>query len=143
VLRRWGPTRLQTVTYVEAVPVVGTTGFGLQQTTLGQAVQPMNAVVAAVVGVGLPPIDLSLTDGGFMPNLMTGANVQADFPARFAQQYVVAGEPCVRFNSQIPGGGGWNVPITATKSSFEHSWSWSGRRPTSSNTAKASISSAY
>jgi hypothetical protein len=51
---------------------------------------------------------------------MTGANVQADFPARFAQQYVVAGEPCVRFNSRIPGGGGWNVPITATKSSFEH-----------------------
>jgi hypothetical protein len=40
---------------VEAIPAVGTNGFGLQQTTLGQAVQPMTAIVAAVVGVGLPP----------------------------------------------------------------------------------------
>ena len=104
---------------VEAIPIVNNPGFGLQQTTLGQAQQPMNAIVAAVVGVGLPPINLSLCPGG-LPNLMVGANVQADFAARFAAQYLVAGEVCVRFNSQIPGGGGWDVPIQATDYSFEH-----------------------
>ena len=104
---------------VEAIPAVGTNGFGLQQTTLGQAVQPITAVVAAVVGVGLPPINLTLSPGG-LPELMVGANVQADFAARFAQQYVVAGEMCARFDSQIQGGGGWDVPITASNCSFEH-----------------------
>eukprot|EP00966_Prymnesium_polylepis_P242764 5614210-Prymnesium_polylepis.1 len=106
---------------VESVQVVGFKGFALNRTTVGVAAAPAPGMVPAVAVAGAGAVNLPATAGG-LPNLMVGANVQADFAARFAaaQQYLHAGETCIRFDSQIPGGGGWDVPITASTASFEH-----------------------
>ena len=106
---------------VEAVPVVGYKGFILQLTTAGQAAAGAPGMVAAVAVAGAAPVNLAATAGG-LPSLMNAANVQADYAARFAaaQQVMHGGNLCIRWDSQIPGGGGWHVPVSASTANWEH-----------------------
>eukprot|EP00966_Prymnesium_polylepis_P222261 5142324-Prymnesium_polylepis.1 len=106
---------------VEAVPVVGFKGFILQLTTPGQAAAGAPGMVAAVAVAGAAPVNLAATAGG-LPSLMNAVNVQADFAARFAaaQQVLHGNTHYIRWDSQIPGGGGWDVPVSASFAHVEH-----------------------
>jgi len=108
---------------VEAAPVVGYKGFVLQLTTAGQAAAGAPGMVAAVAVAGAAPVNLAATAGG-LPNLMNAANVQADHAARFAaaQHVMHGGNLCIRWDSQIPGGDGWHVPVQASSANAEHTF---------------------
>ena len=105
---------------VEALPKPGYPGFFLQATLAGLPAAPLGPVPASAVA-GAPIIDLRLTPGS-LPSLMSGPLAQADFAARFGpgQQFLSAGERVIQWQSQIPNGGTFLIPIEATSRSFEH-----------------------
>ena len=78
-------------------------------------------VVAAVAVAANPCVNYPAT-AGTPVMMMVAAMVRQDFLNKFAlaQRQNVGGVVTVRFQSQRPGGGGWDVPIEATSASFEH-----------------------
>ena len=100
---------------VEALPKPGYPGFFLQATLAGLPAAPLGPVPASAVA-GAPIIDLRLTPGS-LPSLMSGPLAQADFAARFGpgQQFLSAGERVIQWQSQIPNGGTFLIPIEATR----------------------------
>ena len=77
--------------------------------------------MVAAGAVGLALVNYPATPGS-LQLLMDALLVRPDFVAKFAaaQRHNVGGVVTVRFQSQIPGGRGWDVPIEATTSTFEH-----------------------
>ena len=104
-----------------SVPRVGYKGFNLQLTTAGQAAAGAPGMVAVVAVAGAAPVNLPATAGG-LPSLMNAANVQADYVGRFAaaQHVMHGGNLCIRWDSQITGGGGRYVPASASQANVEH-----------------------
>ena len=100
---------------VEALPKPNSPGFFLQSTLVaGLPAPPLGPVPPSAVA-GAPLIDLRLTPGA-LPSFMSGPLAQADFAARFGpgQQFLSAGERVIQWQSQIPNGGTFLIPIEAT-----------------------------
>jgi len=99
------------------------------------------AVVA--VAVHAHPVVNYPATAGALAMLRAAASVQPDFVtrqqvcSRTARQNI-GGNVTVRFQSQILGSRGWDVPIEATLATFERTWSWCGRRGRSSTRARRS-----
>ena len=105
---------------VEALPKPNSPGFFLQSTLAGLPAAPLGPVPPRAVA-GAPLIDLRLTPGA-LPSFMNGPLARADFAARFGpgQQFLSAGERVIQWQSQIPNGGTFLIPIESTSRSFEH-----------------------
>merc|ERR1719183_2990082 len=69
-------------------------------------------MIPAAAAAGAAAVNLQGITGA-LPRLMMPANVAADYAAKFAlgNRYMHGGTLCIRYTAQIPGGGGWDVPI--------------------------------
>ena len=104
---------------VECVLVPNYNGFGLQATQHKMAAMGALPMVPAAAAAGAAAVNLQAVTGA-LPRLMMPAMVAADFTAKFAaaNRIVVGGEVCIHYAAPIPGGGGWDVPISCSR--FDH-----------------------